>query len=161
MDFFSIISTIFKYLFILVVYFFIANILKDILTYFYKESKTRSTIIRIYEVNKFIDIPVISHFTFGRAGDNDYIVKDQAISKHHFQIKDDGSSFYLIDLNSSNGTYLNSKKISSAKIKKGDQISFGGSDIKIEVMKWGEIYQITNMFWFFSYLQYAFLHFIL
>lgn len=135
MDYFSIISTIFKYLFIIVVYFFIVEIVKDILTYFYKESKTRSILIRIYEDEKFIDIPVINHFTFGRASDNDFVAKDSSISKHHFQIIDDGQEFYIVDLKSSNGTYVNNKEIKTAVIKKGDIITAGANVIKIEVLR--------------------------
>lgn len=135
MDYFSIISTIFKYLFILVVYTFIINIVKDILTYFYKESKTRSLMIKINDGNSGIDIPIINHFTFGRANDNDYIVSDNSISKHHFKIMDDGKNFFIIDLKSSNGTYVNDKKINTAIIKKGDVITVGDNAIRIEVIK--------------------------
>lgn len=135
MDFFSIISTIFKYLFILVVYVFIINIVKDILTYFYKESKTRSILIKINDGNNDIEFPIINHFTLGRAGDNDYISSDNSISKHHFQITDDGKSFFIIDLKSSNGTYVNDKKIKTAIIKKGDIITAGDNGLRIEVIK--------------------------
>lgn len=134
-DLFSIISTIFKYLFILVVYYFIINILKDILTYFSKESKNRNTIIRIIEGSQMVDIPIINNFTFGRGVDNDYATKDISVSKRHFQIIDNGEEFFIVDQKSSNGTFVNGKKIKRAVIKKGDIISIGGADIRIEVMK--------------------------
>ena len=134
-DLFSIISTIFKYFFILVVYYFIINILKDILTYFTKESKNRNTIIRIIEGNQMIDIPISNNFTFGRGVDNDYAIKDPAVSKRHFQIIDNGEEFFIVDQKSSNGTFLNGKKIKKAVIKKGDIISIGGTNVRIEVMK--------------------------
>lgn len=134
-DLFSIISTIFKYFFILVVYYFIINILKDILTYFTKESKNRNTIIRIIEGSQMIDIPIINSFTFGRGMDNDYSTKDMSVSKRHFQIMDNGEEFFIVDQKSSNGTFVNGKKIKRAVIKKGDIISVGGTNIRIEVMR--------------------------
>lgn len=152
-DLFSIISTIFKYLFILVVYYFIINILKDILTYFTRESKNRNTILRIIEENQMVDIPIINNFTFGRGVDNDYATKDLAVSKRHFQIIDNGEEFFIVDQKSSNGTFVNGKKIKRAVIKKGDIISIGGADIRIEVMKWRKLFQAITMFFCFKSWQ--------
>lgn len=152
-DLFSIISTIFKYLFILVVYYFIINILKDILTYFSKESKNRNTIIRIIEGSQMVDIPIINNFTFGRGVDNDYATKDISVSKRHFQIIDNGEEFFIVDQKSSNGTFVNGKKIKRAVIKKGDIISIGGADIRIEVMKWRRLFQAITMFFCFKFWQ--------
>lgn len=82
-----------------------------------------------------VDIPIINNFTFGRGVDNDYATKDLAVSKRHFQIIDNGEEFFIVDQKSSNGTFVNGKKIKRAVIKKGDIISIGGADIRIEVMK--------------------------
>ena len=152
-DLFSIISTIFKYLFILVVYYFIINILKDILTYFTKESKNRITIIRIIEGSQIVDVPIINNFTLGRGVDNDYTTKDLAVSKRHFQIIDNGEEFFIVDQKSSNGTFINGKKIKRAVIKKGDIISIGEAGIRIEVMKWGRLFLAITMFFYFKSWQ--------
>jgi serine/threonine protein kinase/photosystem II stability/assembly factor-like uncharacterized protein len=42
----------------------------------------------------------------GRDKDNDIILDDPKISRHHVQIDFDGSNYSVIDLNSSNGSYL-------------------------------------------------------
>lgn len=152
-DLFSIISTIFKYLFILVVYYFIINILKDILTYFTKESKNRITIIRIIEGSQIVDVPIINNFTLGRGVDNDYTTKDLAVSKRHFQIIDNGEEIFIVDQKSSNGTFINGKEIKRAVIKKGDIISIGGAGIRIEVMKWGRLFLAITMFFYFKSWQ--------
>ena len=47
----------------------------------------------------------------GRHRDNDIVVKDPFVSKRHFRIIEDEGEYFLEDLNSANGTYLNRDKI--------------------------------------------------
>jgi len=64
--------------------------------------------------------------TFGRHGDNDIVVKDPYVSKKHFKIVEDEDEYYLEDLGSSNGTYLNGDKIYDiVKLNDGDIIKAG------------------------------------
>lgn len=135
MDFFSIISNIFKYAFIVVVYLFIADILKSILTYFKKEIKDKDLVLLISVYGKRKEVRIRHNFSLGRDMDNDCIIKDDAISKHHLHIVESDTGYILKDLKSSNGTYLNNKKIDEAQIKKGDIIGFGVDDIFLEVKR--------------------------
>ena len=50
--------------------------------------------------------------TVGRASDNDVVIQDPKVSRHHAQIvqQNDGC-IYLIDLESSNGTFVNGNRI--------------------------------------------------
>ena len=49
----------------------------------------------------------------GRSGENDVIITDAAIvSGHHVEIRKQGNTYRLSDLNSTNGTYLNGQRIS-------------------------------------------------
>lgn len=50
--------------------------------------------------------------TVGRASDNDVVIQDPKVSRHHAQIvqQDDGC-IYLIDLESSNGTFVNGNRV--------------------------------------------------
>lgn len=64
----------------------------------------------------------------GRAGNNDLILHDPAVSKFHAQILVLPSSWKLIDWNSTNGTFLNDRRLSPEKvvdIENGDKIAFG------------------------------------
>lgn len=61
----------------------------------------------------------------GRADDNSIVIKDETISGHHAKIEFSGELFVVEDLNSSNGTYINGKKISRAKLANGDTFKFG------------------------------------
>ena len=64
--------------------------------------------------------------SIGRSGNNKIVLKDPYISKNHLKIVEDEGDFYVEDLNSANGTYINGEKIMDAvKIKNGDRIKIG------------------------------------
>ncbi len=62
----------------------------------------------------------------GRTDENDVTLADTSVSRHHARLKrqDDGT-YTLMDLNSSNGTRLNGKRVTSARAKYGDRVHFG------------------------------------
>ena len=62
----------------------------------------------------------------GRLSDNDIILTDERVSRQHAEIIRQAENEYLIeDLDSSNGTIVNNKKVSSKKLKDGDRIDIG------------------------------------
>ena len=61
--------------------------------------------------------------TIGRRSDNDITIDSPAVSNKHARLNCEGS-YYLTDLRSSNGTYINGKKILHAKLNDGDTINF-------------------------------------
>lgn len=60
-------------------------------------------------------------------------VDDAAVSSRHFQIEERGSEFFLRDLDSSNGTFLNGHRVRSAKLKSGDRITAGSTTFTFSV----------------------------
>lgn len=70
----------------------------------------------------------------GREGD--ILITDTGVSRRHACITLDGSNLSLLDLGSSNGTLLNSKRIASgstAPLSEGDTISFGEFQAKLSL----------------------------
>ena len=67
--------------------------------------------------------------TLGRTTDNTVsFASDSNISRYHAEIEFRDGDFWLIDLNSSNGTKLNGEAVrSDKKLKDGDEILLGGS----------------------------------
>lgn len=60
-----------------------------------------------------------------------YILKDRGISRMHAKLMEKADGLYLLDLNSTNGTYLNGEMLESGedyKIEEGDLISFAKSE---------------------------------
>lgn len=60
-------------------------------------------------------------FIIGRVDGNDMIMPDFAISKKHAMINLDSSSFYLKDLGSTNGTFVNGIRLDKKSLKIHDQ----------------------------------------
>lgn len=69
--------------------------------------------------------------TIGRHSSNRLVLDDQAASRAHAVIEYSKGAYHVRDLNSSNGTYLNGRKVSAAELKSGDQISIGAVRIKL------------------------------
>ncbi len=68
-------------------------------------------------------------FTLGRQGDNDLVLLDTRISRHHARVIKENEDYLLEDAGSRHGTLLNGVPISTArKLKSGDQIGLGVSD---------------------------------
>ncbi|MBN1265842.1 MAG: Hsp70 family protein [Anaerolineales bacterium] len=66
--------------------------------------------------------------TLGRKSRNDVWVKDDLASRFHAEIRKDGEVFYLVDLGSTNGTYLNAACIAPQQptiFRQGDEIRIG------------------------------------
>lgn len=63
----------------------------------------------------------------GRLQTNDIILPDPNVSRVHAKIERRNESFFILDLDSTNGTYLNEKRITEAKLKDGDIIRVGST----------------------------------
>ncbi|MEX1659992.1 FHA domain-containing protein [Streptomyces pseudovenezuelae] len=64
----------------------------------------------------------------GRADDNDLVIDDLVVSRHHAELRaqPDGS-YEIADLGSHNGTYLNGRPVTSAPLGPGDIVGIGHS----------------------------------
>lgn len=77
-----------------------------------------------FKINEHYSIN--TSLSLGRQGDNDIIIKDPFISKKHFKIVEDEEEYYLEDLKSSNGTFLNGQKVEDVvRLSNGDRITTG------------------------------------
>ncbi len=74
-------------------------------------------------------LPIVRAKTvFGR-GNADIKISDRTISGRHFQIEVSGREFFIRDLESSNGTFLNGKKIQYSQLLPGDQVTVGKTNL--------------------------------
>lgn len=60
----------------------------------------------------------------GRGGECDLVLPERQVSREHIRIFRDGDTYYLEDLDSKNGTWVNGKQIKAATVplKDGDEI---------------------------------------
>jgi PAS domain S-box-containing protein len=77
--------------------------------------------------------------TLGRDHKNDIPLDDVGSSRKHASIHREGASLILRDMASTNGTYVNLKKIDEVKLKHGDRITIGDTVILIERSLSGEV----------------------
>ena len=63
--------------------------------------------------------------TIGRHPDNDIVPKDAAVSNHHAIIERIGEKLIVLDKESRNGTFVNGKRVQSAKLNDEDIVRFG------------------------------------
>ena len=68
--------------------------------------------------------------TIGRKPDNDIQIDNLAVSGHHAQVITILNDSFLEDLNSTNGTYVNSKSIKKHALNDGDVIAIGKHQLK-------------------------------
>ncbi len=73
-------------------------------------------------------------FLIGRAPDSDLRLLSAGISRHHCLLRLSEDEVTLIDLGSSNGTYLNGQRVrSQAVLKTGDQIQLDQAHFLVDL----------------------------
>lgn len=71
--------------------------------------------------------------SIGRARGNHIVIPDPYVSGWHAQIEQQGGELYLVDLDSTNGTFVNGKKVKGkVKLKPKDSVAVGGILFGIE-----------------------------
>lgn len=63
--------------------------------------------------------------TLGRSKDNTIIIENPTVSGHHCSVTREGNAYILRDLESTNGTRLNGKEITEARLRPKDLIQVG------------------------------------
>ncbi len=67
-------------------------------------------------------------FTVGRKVDKDLVIADPRVSRDHAQIMQEGQEFFIEDLGSKHGTFVNGERIQRQKLERGDRLEFGARD---------------------------------
>ena len=70
--------------------------------------------------------------TVGTAADCDVVLTDPYLSSHHAVVRHENGEFTLVDLDSTNGCYLNDKRCSRSDLIDNDKIRFGRTEVKFK-----------------------------
>lgn len=91
-----------------------------------KQKTAVLTLLSGNEKGLVIEIPSDQQLVIGRSKDADVHIKDATISRKHATIGVDGTgSVILTDLNSTNGTFVNEKKVTRAVLNNNDKLRLG------------------------------------
>lgn len=132
---YDVISMFFRYIFVIIVYYFIFNIIKMIYLDIRGTSNMNyvaNTYLKLINRKEKLPFKIQEHYfigdntTIGRDDPNDVVLKDRFISKKHARIIKDNGIYFIEDLNSANGTFLNGEKVTEAiELKDKDLIDIG------------------------------------
>ena len=71
--------------------------------------------------------------TLGRALDNDVVIADSRVSRHHVQLVLDRRGLVARDMGSTNGTSVAGRKGAEHHLADGDELSLGGYKVRIQL----------------------------
>jgi hypothetical protein len=75
--------------------------------------KFNAAVIKEIPINKDV-------ITVGRKPDNDIVIDNPAVSSHHCKVIHQGDTYYVEDLDSTNGTHLNDKRVMKGGLHHND-----------------------------------------
>lgn len=89
-------------------------------------------LLRTQNGNRYLPLIGSSCWTVGRSEDNNFIIPDRWISRNHAMLQStESGEFYLIDLGSRNGTFVNSRRVNiPVTIRNRDRITFGQTELE-------------------------------
>jgi pSer/pThr/pTyr-binding forkhead associated (FHA) protein len=68
----------------------------------------------------------------GRAADNDVVIRDPTVSRHHAELLGDPTSGYeIVDRGSRNGTFVNGRRVERARLGPADRIGIGYHEFRL------------------------------
>lgn len=138
---FELISSILKYSFTILIYLFIFWIARliyldiSIIYRFNPDKKPNLPYLKLINRRDALAFKVEESYTLrpdniiGRGGKNEIVLNDPYISGKHARIWEREGNYYLEDLGSKNGSYLNGQRLIQAlPMRNGDRVSLGQVD---------------------------------
>jgi hypothetical protein len=75
-------------------------------------------------------VPVTSQtVVIGRSRECDVQLADTNVSRRHAELRQEGATYWLVDLGSTNGTELNGQRVEREKLSDGDAITIGSTEL--------------------------------
>jgi Protein of unknown function (DUF3662)/FHA domain len=65
----------------------------------------------------------------GRSRDCDIQLTDPNVSRRHAELRQEGASHWIVDLDSTNGIEVNGRRLKRAKLEDGDRVTIGSTDM--------------------------------
>ncbi len=65
--------------------------------------------------------------SLGRSPDNDVVLSEPFVSRHHALVTREGGAFFVLDRTSTHGTWLNGRRVERAELKADDALQLGST----------------------------------
>jgi hypothetical protein len=88
------------------------------------------SLVLITDGNAVKTLAVSRRVRIGRQADNDLVVVDPGVSRHHAEVINENGACTLHDLGSTNGTYVNGSVVTEHALRDGDRISLGSTVVE-------------------------------
>ena len=87
------------------------------------------------------EVPITEpEFLIGRGADCDLRLRDSSVSRHHCTLRISGGEATVVDLGSSNGTFVNGQRVrSSAPVRNGDELKVGSCAFVLDLGEGGKL----------------------
>jgi hypothetical protein len=69
----------------------------------------------------------------GRSKDSDLQLDDPNASRRHAEVRQEGTAYWIVDLDSTNGLEVNGRRAKRAKLDTGDKVTIGSTDLVFDV----------------------------
>jgi cytochrome P450 / NADPH-cytochrome P450 reductase len=67
----------------------------------------------------------------GREPDNDIVVSDPGVSRHHAELRNVAGAYRIVDLDSPNGIFVNGQRVTAAPLSEGDFVAIGPATFRL------------------------------
>ena len=68
--------------------------------------------------------------TIGRGQENRVVLDNDSVSRRHCRAEKRGPAWFIVDLDSTNGTYVNDEQVTELTLRRGDQVKVGDTILK-------------------------------
>ena len=76
-------------------------------------------------------IPIKDGLTLGRSSDNDIVLRDFSVSRHHAKVTAAGALFRIVDLESTTGIKINDSVVADGVLHPGDRVTVGNFQLTV------------------------------
>ncbi len=90
----------------------------------------RPTLVLLTDDEPVKTLAVERRIRIGRQSDNDLVLADPGISRHHAEVINTNGTCTLHDMGSTNGTYVNGSVVGEHALRDGDRISLGSTVVE-------------------------------
>jgi len=77
-------------------------------------------------------IRLVDGLRLGRSSDNDIVLRDFSVSRHHARVEETDGVFRIRDLGSTNGVKINETFVDLGNLGAGDNLGIGNFDLRVE-----------------------------